>query len=193
MLSSLHSTIHSPSSLTPLIFPRSSGSTGVSTNHGNSCLYIVRHISLTEVRKGSQVRGIVWTDIQEHKVHPLHLILAKMSRSYKVHLLLHLLGETHKDWVAHVLYIWWGILSMFLGCWSVSGSLLLFGLVDTVGFLFGFFETGFLSVYSWLSCNSLCRPGWPWTQKSTCLCLPSAGIKGVYHHCSAANTFLRML
>ena len=34
----------------------------------------------------------------------------------------------------------------------------------------------------WLSWNSLCRPGWPWTQKSACLCLPSAGIKGVHHH-----------
>jgi hypothetical protein len=26
------------------------------------------------------------------------------------------------------------------------------------------------------------RPGWPRTQKSACLCLPSAGIKGVRHH-----------
>jgi hypothetical protein len=39
-----------------------------------------------------------------------------------------------------------------------------------------------LSVLPWLSWNSLCRPGWPQTQKSTCLCLPSAGIKGVHHH-----------
>jgi hypothetical protein len=45
------------------------------------------------------------------------------------------------------------------------------------------FETGFLCVYSWLSWNSLCRPGWPRTQKSACLCLPSAGIKSVCHHC----------
>jgi hypothetical protein len=30
-----------------------------------------------------------------------------------------------------------------------------------------------------------CRPGWPRTQKSICLCLPSAGIKGVRHHCPA--------
>jgi hypothetical protein len=28
-------------------------------------------------------------------------------------------------------------------------------------------------VQSW---NSLCRPCWPWTQKSTCLSLPSARI-----------------
>jgi hypothetical protein len=41
------------------------------------------------------------------------------------------------------------------------------------------------SVQSWLSWNSLCRPGWPQTQKSACLCLPSAGIKGVCHHCLA--------
>jgi hypothetical protein len=41
---------------------------------------------------------------------------------------------------------------------------------------FGFLRQGF-SVYLWLSWNSLCRPGWPRTQKSTCLCLPSAGIK----------------
>ncbi|GAB1290765.1 Neprilysin [Apodemus speciosus] len=34
----------------------------------------------------------------------------------------------------------------------------------------------------WLSWNSLWRPDWPRTQKSTCLCLPSAGIKGVHHH-----------
>jgi hypothetical protein len=34
------------------------------------------------------------------------------------------------------------------------------------------------SVWPWLSWNSLCRPGWPPTQKSACLCLPSAKIKG---------------
>ena len=36
---------------------------------------------------------------------------------------------------------------------------------------------------SWLAWNSLCRPGWPRTQKTTCLCLPSAGITGMRHHC----------
>jgi hypothetical protein len=39
-------------------------------------------------------------------------------------------------------------------------------------FVFSFFETGFHKY-------SLCRPGWPWTQKSACFCLPSAGIKGM--------------
>jgi hypothetical protein len=47
---------------------------------------------------------------------------------------------------------------------------------------FGFSRQGF-SVYPWLSWNSLCRPpGWPRTQRSTCLCLPSARIKGVSHY-----------
>jgi hypothetical protein len=48
-------------------------------------------------------------------------------------------------------------------------------------FCFCFLRQGF-SVYPWLPLNSLCRPGWPRTQKSACLCLPSAGIKGVHHH-----------
>jgi hypothetical protein len=50
-------------------------------------------------------------------------------------------------------------------------------------------------VQSWLSWNSLCKPGWPRTQKSACLCLclPGARIKGVRHHCRAsrARTFFK--
>ena len=42
-------------------------------------------------------------------------------------------------------------------------------------------------VQEWLSWNSLCSPGWPRTQKSPCLYQPSAGIKGVYHHCPVQN------
>jgi hypothetical protein len=42
-------------------------------------------------------------------------------------------------------------------------------------FLLLFFETGFL-------CIALAIPGWPGTQKPACLCLPSAGIKGLRHH-----------
>ena len=30
--------------------------------------------------------------------------------------------------------------------------------------------------------KSLCRPEWPQTQRSACLCLLSARIKGTYHH-----------
>jgi hypothetical protein len=48
------------------------------------------------------------------------------------------------------------------------------------------------SVYPWLSWNSLCRPGWHQTQKSACLCLPSAGIKGVHHHCPARCLFISL-
>jgi hypothetical protein len=40
-----------------------------------------------------------------------------------------------------------------------------------------------------LSWNSLCRPGWSWTQKSAWLCLPSAGIKGMCHLCPSAAYF----
>jgi hypothetical protein len=42
-----------------------------------------------------------------------------------------------------------------------------------VWLVFGFLRQSF-SVYPWLSWNSPCRPGWPRTQKSACLCLPSA-------------------
>jgi hypothetical protein len=48
-------------------------------------------------------------------------------------------------------------------------------------------------VYPWLSWNSLCRPGWPWTQKSTCLCLPSAGTKVVCHHARQLWGFWNLL
>jgi hypothetical protein len=44
-------------------------------------------------------------------------------------------------------------------------------------FFFFFFETGFLCI-----ALAVLEPGWPRTQKSACLCLPSAGIKGVCHH-----------
>ena len=47
--------------------------------------------------------------------------------------------------------------------------------------LFCFSRWGF-SVQPWLFCNSLCRPDLPRTQKFTCLCLPSAGIKDMHHH-----------
>jgi hypothetical protein len=58
----------------------------------------------------------------------------------------------------------------------------LFTYLFTYLFIYWFFLRQGFSVYPWLSWNSLCRPGWPQTQKSACLCLPSAGIKGVCHH-----------
>jgi hypothetical protein len=49
-------------------------------------------------------------------------------------------------------------------------------------FFFCFFETGFLCVALAVLQLTLYRPGWLRTQKFTCLCLPSAGIKGVRRH-----------
>jgi hypothetical protein len=47
--------------------------------------------------------------------------------------------------------------------------------------LFVCFEAEFLCVPQ-LSWNLFCRPGWLRTQRSVCLCLPSARIKGKCHH-----------
>ena len=56
-----------------------------------------------------------------------------------------------------------------------------------------FFSRQCFSVQPWLSWNSFCRPGWPRTQKYACLCFPSAGIKGVCHHCpSFLDYFLKV-
>ena len=49
-----------------------------------------------------------------------------------------------------------------------------------------FFSKQSFSVEPWLFWNLLCRPGGPWTQRSACLCFPSAGIKGMCHHLLAA-------
>ena len=59
-------------------------------------------------------------------------------------------------------------------------------------FCFLFSETGFFCV-ALLSWNSLYRPGWPRNQKSACLCLPNAGIKGMRHHCSVVKNILSAL
>jgi hypothetical protein len=67
---------------------------------------------------------------------------------------------------------------------NVAGLARLFFLPCSVWF----FETGFLCIALALW-DSLCRPGWPRTQKSACLCLPSAGIKGVRHHAQPLFSF----
>ena len=41
------------------------------------------------------------------------------------------------------------------------------------------------------SLGCLCRPGWPGTQRSTCLCFLSAGIKGVCCHQPAQSLLLK--
>jgi hypothetical protein len=48
-------------------------------------------------------------------------------------------------------------------------------------FGFCFFQDSVLCVVLAVLELSL-RPGWPQSQKSTCLCLSSAGIKGERHH-----------
>jgi hypothetical protein len=63
-------------------------------------------------------------------------------------------------------------------------------LLKIISFFFFFFCL-FLSVAQ-LSWNSLCRPGWPRTQKSACLCLPSPGIKGMRHHAWQINLFKKL-
>ena len=70
-------------------------------------------------------------------------------------------------------------------CWSRHSVHIFFLLL-----LFLVFPRQGFSVQPWLSWNSLCRPGWPQTQKSACLCLPSAGIKGVCHHARPSVHFL---
>ena len=47
--------------------------------------------------------------------------------------------------------------------------------------LFCFLRLSFF-VQPWFSWNSLCRPGWPWTQRFACLCLSNAGIKDICHY-----------
>jgi len=54
-----------------------------------------------------------------------------------------------------------------------------------------FFQDGvsLCRVSTALAVLKLAQGGWPQTQGSACLCLPSAGIKGVYHH----HTVVRLL
>jgi hypothetical protein len=73
---------------------------------------------------------------------------------------------------------------------TFSSSILVFWFVCLFACfaLFWFFETGFLCIVLAVQ-NSLGLPGWPRTHKSACLCLPSAGIKVLCHHCPALIHF----
>jgi hypothetical protein len=61
----------------------------------------------------------------------------------------------------------------------------------TFSFFFSFFflKQGFSKQRNLLALISLCRPGWPRTQKFACFCLLSAGIKGVCHYAWLTFTF----
>jgi hypothetical protein len=56
--------------------------------------------------------------------------------------------------------------------------------------LFCFFQD---RVSVWLTWNLLCRPGWHWIQRSACLCLLNAVIKGGHHHTQLIIRFLKDL
>ena len=83
------------------------------------------------------------------------------------------------EWLGHIIVFCFVLFCFVLFCFVfvfwVFVCLVWFGLVFV-------FSRQVFSVQSWLSWNSLCKPGKPRTQKSTCLCLPSAEIKGVRHH-----------
>ena len=70
-------------------------------------------------------------------------------------------------------------------CKSISCVFLMIRILMCL-FFFIFQDRVSLVLLSW---NSLCRPGWPQTQRSSCLCLSSTGIKGIYHHCPVAFFF----
>lgn len=75
-------------------------------------------------------------------------------------------------------------------CFNLLSKELLFWRKPDFGFgflscLVLFFLRWGLSVKPWLSWNSVCRPGWPLSQRFSSLCLPSAGIKVVHYHTEA--------
>ena len=61
--------------------------------------------------------------------------------------------------------------------------------------LFSFVSRQACSVYAWLFWNSLYRPGWPQTQRFTCLCLclPSAGSEVECHRSMAYSSVFKLL
>ena len=75
----------------------------------------------------------------------------------------------------------WMCMLQWCALTQILRSLNTFLLSEKVLYCFVFTQT--VSLLCWLSFNSLCRPGWPRTQRSPCHCLLSAGIKGV--HCQA--------
>jgi hypothetical protein len=57
---------------------------------------------------------------------------------------------------------------------------------------FALFYTG-LIMKPWLTRNSLCTPGWPWTQRFASFCLPLVSIKDMSHHANQKWNMLMCL
>lgn len=55
--------------------------------------------------------------------------------------------------------------------------------------LFGFLGQSFFVKQLWLFWNLLCRSSWPRTQRSACICLPSARVNPMYHHTLLLSLF----
>lgn len=83
-----------------------------------------------------------------------------------------------------------------ISVWRIVGKFILkyHFIVIVNGFLFliyaYIYETEFLCVTLVALELAFCRSVWRQSQKSTSLCLPSLGIKGMHHHCTAPNIFL---
>jgi hypothetical protein len=82
---------------------------------------------------------------------------------------------------------------LFVCLFALRGCVFVFVFVF-VCFLFFFRDRVSLCSSGCPGTNSLCRPGWPQTQKSAYLCLQSARIKGVnHHHLAVFSYFLEAL
>jgi hypothetical protein len=73
----------------------------------------------------------------------------------------------------------WALFCCVLVCMLPRGIVYTWSMQQALASVPDFF---FFSFFFFQDRVSLYSPGCPGTQKSTCLCLPSAGIKGVCHH-----------
>ena len=122
------------------------------------------------------VSSIMWRSL----IH-LNLRIVKGDENGSICILLHVDCQLIQHHLLKMLFFftgWFQLLCQRSSDISCEGSFL----GPFIGLFFS--RQGFsVQVQPWLSQNSLCRPGMPRTQKSACLCLPSAGIKGVQQHC----------
>jgi hypothetical protein len=74
---------------------------------------------------------------------------------------------------------------------SFTTGMIIFSFFFSFLFFFFFFLRQGFSVYYWLSWNLHCRLGWLTSNslKPSCLCLSSAGIKGMHHNTACLDDF----